>query len=44
MEVVGSEVDLWLSDEWIGVSFIEEIDIDTTMFRDDLSELRVIGA
>jgi len=44
MEVVGSEVHLWLSDEWIGVAFIEKIDIDTSMLRGDLTELRMVGA
>lgn len=42
MEVVGSEVHLWLSDEWIGVAFIEKIDIDTSMLRGDLTELRIM--
>lgn len=44
MEVVGSEIYLGLSDEWIGVSLIEEIDIDTSMLRGDLTELHMVGS
>lgn len=43
MEVVWSEVYLWLSDEWIVASLVEEIDIDTAMLRSDTTQLRMVG-
>lgn len=42
MEVVGSEVELWLSDEWIGVALVEEIHIDTSMLRSDITQFRIM--